>query len=228
MTAVSVAPALLGADPLDLRTAIDHIQHSPAPYLHLDVMDGHYTSEISFGLRTIAAIRAHTPMQLDVHLQTLHPERYVEDLIRIGVHRVSIHVDAATDLDSALDALQSAGVRKGLVLNPDLGLQTLDPYIDRLDFVILMTSAPGTSTFDPTVPDKIRHLRNQLTHRYLDTVELIADGGITPHTAPPVIAAGIDTLVAASSVFKSPHHDITTAMRHLAQSGTPAATVPGT
>ncbi|MBF6333195.1 ribulose-phosphate 3-epimerase [Nocardia transvalensis] len=215
---VFVAPALLGADPLELRAAIDQVEQSQAPYLHLDVMDGHYTNDINFGIRTIAAIRDHTRMQLDVHLQTLQPERYVDDLIRIGANRVSMHVDAATHIDAALDALQTAGVRKGLVLNPDLGIEQLDPYLGRLDFIILMTSKPGTSTFDPAVANKIRDLRARLTDRYLDTVELIADGGITVLTAPQVIAAGVDTLVAASAIFKSEDKTIATAISRLAKS----------
>ncbi len=219
---IFVAPALLGADPLDLRSAIDRVERTAAPYLHLDVMDGHYTNDISFGLRTLAAIRAHTPMQLDVHLQTLHPERHIGDLIRIGVDRVSMHVDAATDITAALDALQTAGLRKGLVLNPEHGIEHLDPYLARLDFIILMTSKPGTSTFDPAVPEKVRDLRAQLTEKYLDTVELIADGGITPSTAPQVIHAGIDTLVAASAIFASPHDTISGAINALAQAATPA------
>ncbi|WP_433759553.1 ribulose-phosphate 3-epimerase [Nocardia sp. CA-135398] len=219
---IFVAPALLGADPLDLRSAIDHIEHSDAPYLHLDIMDGHYTSDINFGLRTLAAIRAHTPMQLDVHLQTLQPERYIDDLVRIGVDRVSMHVDAATNITAALDVLQSAGLRKGLVLNPEHGIERLAPYLGRLDFIILMTSKPGTSTFDPTVPNKVRHLRARLTENSLDTVELIADGGITPHTAPQVIDAGIDTLVAASAIFQSANNTIKGAISELAHSGNPA------
>ncbi|GAB2707219.1 ribulose-phosphate 3-epimerase [Nocardia thraciensis] len=222
---VSVAPALLGADPLHLQAAIDAVNDSNAPYLHLDIMDGHYTHDISFGLRTITAIRDHTQLPLDVHLQTIQPDRYVDDLVRIGVDRVSLHIDAATDIDATLDTLQTAGVRKGLVLNPDLGIARLAPYLGRLDFVILMTSQPGTSTFDPTVPDKIRKLRTILQDRYLDTVELVADGGVTGHTAPKAIEAGVDTLVAASAVFKSPDTDIQTAIDNLTKSGNPAANV---
>ncbi|MEU6559294.1 ribulose-phosphate 3-epimerase [Nocardia nova] len=216
---VFVAPALLGADPLDLRTAIDQTAQTNAPYLHLDVMDGHYTSEINFGIRTIAAIRSHTDMQLDVHLQTLNPERYIDELVRIGVHRVSMHVDAATRIDAALDTLQLAGLRKGLVLNPDLELALLDPYLGRLDFIILMTSQPGTSTFEPGVADKIRTLRARLAERYLDTVELVADGGITVLTAPQIAGTGADTLVAASAIFKSGADNIAAAMNRLAKSG---------
>ncbi|WP_405180818.1 ribulose-phosphate 3-epimerase [Nocardia sp. NBC_01377] len=213
---IRVAPALLGADPLNLDTAITHVERIDVPYLHLDVMDGHYTNDINFGLRTIAAIRERTTMPLDIHLQTLQPERYLEALIDIGVERVSIHVDACDRIATALDTLQSAGVGKGLVLNPDLPLHRLEPHLDRLDFVILMTSQPGTSTFDPTVVTKIKELRALLTERFLDTTELVADGGITDHTAPHVIAAGIDTLVAASAVFRAADADPHAAVERLA------------
>ncbi|MFF3224118.1 ribulose-phosphate 3-epimerase [Nocardia suismassiliense] len=213
---VNIAPALLGADPLDLLTAVERVQGSTAAYLHLDVMDGHYTNDINFGLRTIRAIREETPLVLDVHLQTLQPERYIDQLIEIGVHRVSMHVDASTGIEDALKALQQAGVRKGLVLNPELPLTDLERYLDRLDYVILMTSRPGTSTFEPKVIAKIKELRRLLDHRLLDTVEIVADGGITDLTAPEVIDAGIDTLVAASAVFNSPDTDVVDAITRLA------------
>ncbi|MFF2085404.1 ribulose-phosphate 3-epimerase [Nocardia sp. NPDC058176] len=214
---VSIAPALIGADPLALRDAIDNVTTSTAKYLHLDIMDGHYTPAISFGLRTVAAIRQQTTLPLDVHVQTLEPERYLEDLITLGADRISFHIDAAADVGTALDTLHEAGIRKGLVLNPDLGLELLDPYLARLDFVVLMTSRPGTSTFEPTVADKIRTLRTILDARGLDTVELVADGGITLTTAPPTVAAGADILVAGSAIFSSPDTDLPTAVRRLAQ-----------
>ncbi|GAD87063.1 MULTISPECIES: ribulose-phosphate 3-epimerase [Nocardia] len=214
---VSIAPALIGADPLALRDAIDSVAASTAKYLHLDIMDGHYTPAISFGMRTVAAIRHHTSLPLEVHLQTLEPERYIDDLIEIGADRVCFHVDAATDISTALDTLQLAGIGKGLVLNPDLGLELLDPYFGRVDFVVLMTSRPGTSTFEPAVPDKIRALRTLLRDRQLDTVELVADGGITTITAPQTIEAGADTLVAGSAIFSSTDPDLSTAVHGLAQ-----------
>ncbi|MGW5440766.1 ribulose-phosphate 3-epimerase [Nocardia asteroides] len=221
---VSIAPALIGADPLSLREAIDRVAASTAKYLHLDIMDGHYTPAISFGIRTVAAIREHTALPLEVHLQTLAPERYLDDLIEIGADRVCFHVDAVTDASTALDTLESAGIGRGLVLNPDLGLELLDPYLGRLDFVVLMTSRPGTSTFDPTVADKIRTLRTLLRDRHLKSVELVADGGITTITAPQTIAAGADTLVAGSAIFKSTDPDLSTAVHSLAQPAQPSAT----
>ncbi|WP_327121700.1 ribulose-phosphate 3-epimerase [Nocardia sp. NBC_01730] len=204
---------------------MDGVAASTAKYLHLDIMDGHYTPAISFGMRTVAAIRQHTALPLDVHLQTLKPERYIDDLIEIGADRVCFHVDAATDVGTALDTLQMAGIRKGLVLNPDLGLELLDPYLERVDFLVLMTSRPGTSTFDPTVPDKIRTLRTTLHTRHIDTVELVADGGITTITAPQTIDAGADTLVAGSAIFNSTGTDLSTAVHRLAQPVQTAATV---
>ncbi|MFD4444803.1 ribulose-phosphate 3-epimerase [Nocardia sp. NPDC058519] len=222
---VSIAPALIGADPLALREAIDGVTASTAKYLHLDIMDGHYTPAISFGLRTVAAIRQHTTLPLDVHVQTLEPERYIDNLITLGADRISFHIDAATDVGTALDTLHEAGIRKGLVLNPDLCLELLDPYLAHLDFVVLMTSRPGTSTFDPTVPDKIRTLRTTLHNLNLDTVELVADGGITTITAPQIIAAGADTLVAGSAIFNSADTDLPTAVLRLAQPVRTAAAV---
>ncbi|MFD3510990.1 ribulose-phosphate 3-epimerase [Nocardia sp. NPDC058666] len=222
---VSIAPALIGADPLALREAIDGVTASTAKYLHLDIMDGHYTPAISFGMRTVAAIRRHTTLPLDVHLQTLQPQRYIDDLITIGADRVCFHVDAVTDVGTALDTLQQADIRTGLVLNPDLGLELLDPYLTRLDFVVLMTSRPGTSTFDSTVIDKIRTLRTTLHNLDLDTVELVADGGITTITAPQTIEAGADTLVAGSAIFSSTDTDLTTAVHRLARPVQTTATV---
>jgi ribulose-phosphate 3-epimerase len=220
---IRVAPALLGADPLNLQAAINEVETATVPYLHLDVMDGHYTNDISsFGMRTIGAIRDSTQLRLDVHLQTLKPERYIDRLIQIRVDRVALHADASTHIGDTLDALQTAGISKGLVLNPDHKLELLKPYLDRLDFVVLMTSMPGTSIFQPHVADKIRRLRTILCERYLDTVELVADGGITEHTAPAVVDAGIDTLVAASAIFKAPHADVPTAIKRLTESENPS------
>ncbi|MCX4097932.1 ribulose-phosphate 3-epimerase [Nocardia sp. alder85J] len=210
-----IAAALLGADPLYLATAITAVEHSTAAYLHLDIMDGHYTPDISFGLRTVRAIAASTQLALDIHLQTLPAQRYIEGLADLGAARIAFHTDTVDDIDDALDMLTGTGTAVGLVLNPDQPLELLDAYLTRLDYIVLMTSRPGTSTFEPVVLDKIRALRELVDQRGHTGIELVADGGITSHTAPEVTAAGADILVAASALFQTPDHDIPAAVTHL-------------
>ncbi|MET9491152.1 ribulose-phosphate 3-epimerase [Nocardia sp. NPDC006630] len=212
---VRIAPALLGADPLDLASSIKQVEGTEAACLHLDVMDGQYTPSISFGLRTVRAVRKLTGLPVDVHLQTVDPERLLEELIDIGVDRVSLHIDAAHQITDTLHLLGQARISKGLVLNPDLSIDHLEPYLPQVDVVVLMTSIPGTSRFQPAVIAKIAALRARLDEIGLDTVDLVADGGITAANAAQIIEAGADTLVAASAVFGSADGDIPAAIARL-------------
>ncbi|MFF5563510.1 ribulose-phosphate 3-epimerase [Streptomyces sp. NPDC012623] len=211
----TIAPALLGADPLALADAISDVERAPVELLHLDVMDGNFVRDISFGLNTVRAVRKRTALPLDVHLQVQGPERLLDDLADIGVETVSVHVESTQHLSICLEQLAAAGVGRGVVVNPATPLSAVEEVLDRVSQVMVMTCNPGTSTFLPATLDKIKRLRALLDGRGLPSVKIVADGGIKEARIKELAEAGADVLVAASAVFKSTHGDAAAAFAAL-------------
>lgn len=197
---VEILPALLGADPLNYGEAVEATSEAGCGWAHLDVMDGHFVRQITFGAQLAAALADRT--RVDVHLQTAEPVELVPAFVRAGAERIAIHVEAVADPRAALEAVRGAGAEACVALSP--GTELPEPgLLEVADAVLLMTSRPGTSDFEPDVLEKIRRLRECLD-REGRRLPIIADGGITAANAADVAAAGADALVAASAVFAHP------------------------
>ncbi|GAA4609623.1 ribulose-phosphate 3-epimerase [Actinoplanes octamycinicus] len=201
---IEILPALLGADPLALGDATDSLTGAPVRYLHLDVMDGRFVTDISFGVRTVAALRRRTDLPLDVHLQVAHPEDQLDALVKAGVDLVTVHVEATAHIARVVRRLQQEGVDAGLAINPGTPLAAVEELLGQITQVTVMTSNPGTSDFLGWTLDKIRRLRALLTRHELTGVHIAADGGVTEARAKALYEAGADRLIAGSAVFQAP------------------------
>lgn len=200
-----IAPSLLAADFSRLAEEVRAVEQAGADWLHLDVMDGHFVPNISFGADVIAALRPHTRLPFDVHLMIAPVDPYLEAFARAGAERIIVHAEAGLHLERTLQAIGALGRKAGVALNPATPEQAIAYVLERVDLVLVMTVNPGFGgqKFLPAMLPKIRRVREMIGER---PIHLEVDGGITAETAPLVREAGADVLVAGSSVFRAPSY----------------------
>ena len=199
-----IAPSMLSCDFSRMGEAALAMEKAGADCLHLDVMDGMFVTNMSFGMPIISSLRPVTDLPFDVHLMIVEPERYIERFIDAGADWVTVHLEACADVSVALDTIRLRGKRAGLSVKPGTPAEAVYPYLEQCDFILVMTVEPGYGgqALIPEMLSKIREIRAEIERRGLST-QIQADGGINLENAADVRAAGADILVAGSSVFKA-------------------------
>ena len=199
---MKIAPSLLAADFSKLGEEMQDIEKGGADLVHLDVMDGRFVPNISFGPPVIQALRPITKLPFDVHLMIYHPEDYFDILKNIGVEMASFHIEAVKHVDRVIHALKSANIKCGLAVNPGTSLSMIDTVLPLLDYVLIMSVNPGFGgqKFIPYAVDKVKQLKKMITEKQL-SVSIEVDGGVNQDNAFLLKNAGADILVAGSSVF---------------------------
>jgi ribulose-phosphate 3-epimerase len=197
-----IAPSILAADLADLAGALGTCERGGAALVHVDVMDGHFVPNLTFGIPVVRALHARTRLPLDVHLMVANPDRLLDDYLSAGAARVAVHWEAAPHLDRLLQRIRKAGAKAGVALNPATPVELLADVLGELDYVLLMSVNPGFSgqAFLPRSLDKARRLR-EAAGRAGAAVEIAMDGGIDHDTIAEVVAAGVDTCVVGSAIF---------------------------
>ena len=200
---LKIAPSILAADFARLGEAVRAAEAGGADYVHVDVMDGHFVPNISIGLPVVAALRKITSLPLDVHLMITQPERYVADFVKAGASILTVHVEACTHLHRVVQQMRALGARPGVTLNPATSLGTLAEILPYVDQVLIMSVNPGFGgqSYIPTMTNKIARLADMIT-RTGRAIDIEVDGGIDADTAPEVVAAGANVLVAGTAIFQ--------------------------
>ena len=200
-----IAPSVLAADFANLQRDIEMINNSQADWFHIDIMDGVFVPNISFGMPVLEAINRHAKKTIDVHLMIVDPDRYIKTFADLGANILCVHYEACTHLHRTLQAIKAEGMKAGVALNPHTSTDLLEDVINDIDLVCIMSVNPGFGgqKFIPKTLDRIKTLRRMIDEKGLK-VHIEIDGGVTLENASSIIKAGADVLVAGNTVFSSP------------------------
>ena len=215
---IKLAPSILSADFGRLGEQISQVVQGGADYIHVDIMDGHFVPNITFGPLLVEAIRPYTTLPLDVHLMVEDPDKFIPEFARAGGDILTVHVEACKHLHRTIQLIKGLGCKAGVALNPGTPLDAINEVISDVDLVLLMTVNPGfpAQKFIPSVLSKVQVLRSVLDEKEL-SIDLEVDGGINSNTAQSVITAGARVLVSGSAVFNN-QFSVSESMNSLLQS----------
>ena len=201
---IKVAPSILSADFSRLGEEVKAVEMAGADMIHVDVMDGHFVPNITIGPLVVSALSKITKLPLDVHLMIENPDKYIGAFAKAGASIISIQAEASKDLEKDIDLIKRSNVKPAVVINPKTGIKSIEGVLDKVSMVLLMTVNPGFEgqKFMPEVVSKIKELKKILDSRKL-SVDIEVDGGINLDTAPEVIKAGANVLVAGSAIYWS-------------------------
>jgi ribulose-phosphate 3-epimerase len=201
-----LSPSILAADFGNLQAACEMINASEAQWLHIDVMDGTFVPNISYGFPVLEAIKNHCTKPLDVHLMIVHPEKYISRFAKAGADIITFHYETVDNPSEVIEMIKAEGVKVGITINPDIPVSVLEPYVDKVDLVLLMAvfAGYGGQKFIEESYDRIAELKEMIERNNAHCIIEI-DGGVNQQNAPKLFESGVDVLVAGSAVFNTPN-----------------------